>query len=218
MKEVIILGGMGNGTVIAHAITDAHHRGATDLVVAGFCNDRLPAGEQIEGFSVIGGLDAVPQLLEDDYYFINTIYRIDGNPQRIALFENLNIPHQRLATFVHPAAYVAPEVVLHPGCVVLPNAAVSPGAELGRGCLIMVNATVGHNSKLHPYCHCAAQSCISSCVTLEKGVHVGLNATVGDGLHLGQFSTLAMGAVLTRNLPEYQIWAGNPARFLRRTQ
>jgi acetyltransferase-like isoleucine patch superfamily enzyme len=47
---------------------------------------------------------------------------------------------------------------------------------------------------------------------------VGLNATVGDGLHLGQFSTLAMGAVLTRNLPEYQIWAGNPARFLRRTQ
>jgi acetyltransferase-like isoleucine patch superfamily enzyme len=82
----------------------------------------------------------------------------------------------------------------------------------------MVNATVGHNSKLHPYCHCAAQSCISSCVTLEKGVHVGLNATVGDGLHLGQFSTLAMGAVLTRNLPEYQIWAGNPARFLRRTQ
>lgn len=216
MKGVVILGGMGNGTVIAHAIKDAQNCTASDLYVAGFCNDRM-IGETIEGFPVLGGLDAVKVLLKKDYYFINTIYRIDGNPQRIALFKNLNIPPERMAVFVHPKAYVAPGVILHPGCVIMPNAAVSPGAEIGSGCLVMVNATIGHNTILNAYCHCAAQSCISSCVTLEEGVHVGLNATVGDGLHLGKCSTLAMGSVLTHNLPAHEIWAGNPARFLRRT-
>ena len=58
-------------------------------------------------------------------FFINTIYRIDGQQQRIDLFESLNIPDDRLATFVHPLAYVAPNAHLGAGTVVMPHASVS---------------------------------------------------------------------------------------------
>ena len=215
MKQVIILGGIGNGSVIAHAIRDTASYPHPQFQVAGFLNDRLLVGTTIEGFPVLGKLQDVHQFLDDGYLVINTIYRIDGNSRRIKRFEKLAIPWERMATFIHPRAYVAPGAKLHPGCVVLPNASISPGAEIGTGSLIMVNATVGHNSILDSYCHCAAQSCISSFVKVGKGVHIGLNATVGDGLKVGDFSTLAMGSLLTRNLPAGEIWAGNPARFLR---
>ena len=36
------------------------------------------------------------------------------------MIEELPIPEKQLATFVHPTAYVAPNVKLGPGCVIMP--------------------------------------------------------------------------------------------------
>ncbi len=38
----------------------------------------------------------------------------DGQRERIDLFNSLNIPDDRLAIFVHPTAYMAPNVELSP--------------------------------------------------------------------------------------------------------
>ncbi len=215
MRKVAILGGQGNAAVVAAAIEHARRMGATDLEVAGFLNDRVPVGEKIDLFPVIGKVADAQQLLAEGYWFINTIFRIDGNRERIAMFENLGIPDDRLATFVHPMAYVAPSVELGPGCVVLPQVAMSPGSRLGKGCMMMVGATMGHDNVVGDFCHIAAQACIGSYLKIGKGVHIGLNATVRENLTIGDYATLGMGAVLTKNIGEGEIWAGNPARFLR---
>ena len=44
MQKVIILGGIGNGTVIAEAIADANKRGYGKLEMAGYLNDREERG------------------------------------------------------------------------------------------------------------------------------------------------------------------------------
>ncbi len=214
-NKVIIIGGIGNGTAIAAAIDDANRRGNDELVCAGFLNDRFESSETIEDYPVLGRLTEADRFLSEGYSFINTIYRIDGQEQRIKLFEDLNIPDDRLATFVHPLAYVAPNVKLAPGSVIMPNASISPSAVLGKGCLVMVSANIGHNTVVDDYCHFAAQSCVSSFVKVGKGVHVGLNASVRENLELGDWSTVAMGAVLMNNINKYEIWAGVPAKLLR---
>ncbi len=215
MRKVAILGGQGNAAVVAAAIEHARRMGATDLEVAGFLNDRVPVGEKIDLFPVIGKVSDAQRLLAEGYWFINTIFRIDGNRERIAMFEQLGIPDDRLATFVHPMAYVAPSVELGPGCVVLPQVAMSPGSRLGKGCMMMVGATMGHDNEVGDFCHIAAQACVGSYLKIGKGVHIGLNATVRENLAIGDYATLGMGAVLTKNIGEEEIWVGNPARFLR---
>ena len=140
-----------------------------------------------------------------------------GQQERIDLFESLEIPDSRLATFVHPFAYVAPQVKLGSGCIVMPNASISTGCSFGKCCLIMVGATIGHNSTIGDHCHFAAQSCISSFVHVNKGVHIGLNATVREKITLGTNSALGMGAVLINDIEENEIWVGNPAKFLKKT-
>jgi sugar O-acyltransferase (sialic acid O-acetyltransferase NeuD family) len=214
-RKVAILGGQGNAAVVAAAIEHARHMGATDLEVAGYLNDRVPVGEKIDLFPVIGKIEDAQRLLAEGYWFINTIFRIDGNRERIAMFENLGIPDDRLATFVHPMAYVAPSVELGPGCVILPNVSMSPATKLGKGCLMMAGSMMGHDNVVGDFCHIAAQAAVGSYLKIGKGVHIGLNATIHEYMTIGDYATLGMGAVLKHDIGEGEIWAGNPARFLR---
>jgi sugar O-acyltransferase (sialic acid O-acetyltransferase NeuD family) len=217
-KKVIILGGIGNGSVIANAMVDANRRGEREWEFAGYLNDRIAAGGNIESYPALGKLADWLKFAEAGCFFINTIYRIDGQQQRIDLFESLDIPNDRLATFVHPLAYVAPNAQLGAGTVVMPHAAVSAATVVGKGCLIMVGATVVHNTTIGKYCHFAAQSCIGANMNIADGVHIGLNATARENLTIGKNSTLGMGSVLTKDIGENEIWVGNPARFLRKAE
>lgn len=216
-KKVLIMGGLGNGSVIAHAMVDAVRRGYAEFECVGFVNDR-DGIDNIEGFPVLGGLKDIPRLLDEGYYFINTIFKIGGQKERIALFESLNIPDERLATFVHPMAYVAPNVHLSPGCVIMPNVSVSSGTRFGKCCRVMVGATIGHNSEIGDYCFFAANCCTGAYLRIGRAVTVSLNACIREYVTIADYATVAMGAVLLDNVGEGEIWAGNPAKLLKKVE
>jgi len=51
-------------------------------------------------------------------------------------------------------------------------------------------------------------------VTIEEGAVVGGGATVVPGCTMGKNSVLGAGSVLTKSIPENEVWAGNPAKHL----
>lgn len=218
-KKVLILGGHGNGGVIANAIADANRRGDNEWECCGFLNDGEQRGTIIDSFPVVGNIKTdIAKYLEQGYYFINTIFRIDGQNDRLSMFENLRIPDERLAIFVHPTAYIAPNVNLSYGCVVMPMVCISSNTSLGKCCIAMVASTIGHDNIIGNYCHIAAQACVGAFLNIGKGVHIGLNSTIREYITIGDYATIGMGAVLTKNVGSREIWAGNPARFLRKAE
>lgn len=217
-KKIIIIGGLGNGSVIANAIVDANKRGDKEWEFVGYLNDRLSKEDKIEDYPVLGKLSEANKFVEKGFYFINTIFRIDGQQERIDVFEKLNIPKERLAIFVHPLSYIAPNVKLGYGSVVMPNVSISSGTIFDLGCLVMVGVTIGHDNKIGKYCHFAAQCCVGAYLNIGDGVHIGLNATTRENLTIGKNATLGMGAVLTKNIGDNEIWIGNPAKFLRMSE
>ncbi len=217
-KRVIIIGGKGNGSVIANAINDANKKGFKEWVFTGFLNDHTSPGTRIENLPVLGSLQTCDEYIRNGYFFIYTIYRIDGQKERIQLFRSLNIPDSQLAVFIHPDTYISPDSVLKPGTVVMPGSIISSGVTIGRGSLLMPGSFVGHNTIIGDHCHLAARSCLSSMITTEEGVHIGLNATVRENLKIGKYSTLGMGSVLLSDIGTEEIWAGNPARFIRKVK
>lgn len=52
-------------------------------------------------------------------------------------------------------------------------------------------------------------------IVLEDGSWVGARATVCPGVTLRTGAVAAAGSVVTQDIPFYQIWAGNPAAYVR---
>lgn len=47
-----------------------------------------------------------------------------------------------------------------------------------------------------------------------KGASIGANATIVCGHDIGAYAFIGAGAVVTKNIPAYSLWVGNPAKQL----
>jgi UDP-2-acetamido-3-amino-2,3-dideoxy-glucuronate N-acetyltransferase len=47
---------------------------------------------------------------------------------------------------------------------------------------------------------------------VQKGATIGANATIVCGINIGKYAFVGAGAVVTKNIPDYALVVGNPAR------
>ena len=50
---------------------------------------------------------------------------------------------------------------------------------------------------------------------VKTGASIGSSATIMCGVTIGEGALVGAGSVVTSDIPPYEIWTGNPARFLR---
>ncbi len=51
--------------------------------------------------------------------------------------------------------------------------------------------------------------------TVCDNVSIGTNATVLGGITIGEGAVIGAGSVVTKDIPSYEVWVGNPAKFLK---
>lgn len=56
---------------------------------------------------------------------------------------------------------------------------------------------------------------IFSGIKLKKGCSIGANATLLPGITVGEYAMVGAGAVVTKDVPDYAIVVGNPAKIIR---
>jgi len=52
-------------------------------------------------------------------------------------------------------------------------------------------------------------------ITVEQGASIGANATILPGIVIGRYAMVGAGAVVTKDVPEYAVVVGNPAKVIR---
>ncbi|MOA39424.1 dTDP-3-amino-3,6-dideoxy-alpha-D-galactopyranose 3-N-acetyltransferase [compost metagenome] len=50
---------------------------------------------------------------------------------------------------------------------------------------------------------------------MRCGASVGANATLLPGITIGKYAMVGAGAVVTKDVPDYAVVAGNPAKIIR---
>jgi acetyltransferase EpsM len=217
-KKVIIIGGEGNGGVIASCI-EGNRQKYNDLEweVAGFIND-FEKGKKINGYPVLGGTDEIEKFLKQDYYFMFAIHMIGRNVKSEEVFLNMKIPIERFATIIHQTAFVAPNAILEPGVFVMSNCYVGPSTKIGYCSLLMANSLVGHNTTVGHLCHFSAGSITSSYVNIGKVSDVTLGARVLEKRTIGNYAVAGANSLITRDIPDYEIHVGSPAKFMKRVR
>ena len=52
--------------------------------------------------------------------------------------------------------------------------------------------------------------------TIGNDVWIGSKCLIKGGVTIGDGAVIGMGSVVTKNVPPYEVWAGNPAKFIKR--
>lgn len=217
-KKVIIIGGEGNGGVVASLIEDNRKRfNDNEFEVSGFLND-FEKGKKINDYPVLGGTDDIDTFLNEDYYFIYAIHMIGRNILTEKVFNKMNIPLERFATIVHKSAFVADNAVLEPGVVIMSNTYIGPKAKIGACTLVLANALIGHNTTVGKLCHFSVGSITSSYIDIGKVSDVTLGARVLEKRKIGNYAVAGAHSLITRDIPDYEIHIGSPAKFLKKVK
>ena len=107
------------------------------------------------------------------------------------------------------------------------NVFVAEGVELGSNCKIQNNVSIYSGTILEDDVF-LGPSCVLTNVTnprsqvvrhslyertlIRRGASIGANATIVCGIEIGRYAFIAAGAVVTRNVPDYALMMGVPAR------
>jgi len=49
--------------------------------------------------------------------------------------------------------------------------------------------------------------------TINEGASIGANSSIIGGITIGKYAMIGAGSVVTKNIPDYSLWYGNPAVF-----
>ena len=53
-------------------------------------------------------------------------------------------------------------------------------------------------------------------ILIKEGAFIGAHAIILKGVTIGRHSVIGAGAVVTKNVPDNEVWAGNPAKFVKK--
>jgi UDP-3-O-[3-hydroxymyristoyl] glucosamine N-acyltransferase len=103
-------------------------------------------------------------------------------------------------------------VVIHNG-VNIDRGVLSP-TIIGAGTVIDSLVHIAHGAIIDHNCAIVSGAVIGGSVTIGEGTFIGMNACIKQKVKIGRGVTIGAGAVVVCDVPDGEIWIGNPARKL----
>lgn len=124
-------------------------------------------------------------------------------------------------------SHIMPDCVIGEGCNIGQNVVISPQVVLGKNVKIQNNVSVYTGVTCEDDVFLGPSAVFTNVINprsavnrkgeyakthVGKGATIGANATVVCGHNIGKYAFIGAGAVVTKNIPDYALVIGNPAR------
>ncbi len=148
-------------------------------------------------------------------YFVHSTAVIDDN---VAIGKDTRVWH-----FSH----ILSGTIVGEGCNIGQNVVIGPNVNVGNKCKIQNNISVYRGVTLEDGVFCGPSMVFTNVYNpraeiskmnevrptiVKRGATIGANATVVCGHTIGCYSFVGAGAVVTKDVPDYALMVGNPAR------
>lgn len=124
-------------------------------------------------------------------------------------------------------SHILGHVTIGENCNIGQNVVVGPRVQLGNDCKIQNNVSLYEGVTLEDDVFCGPSCVFTNVVNprafvsrkaefaptlVRKGASIGANATIVCGSTIGRYAFIAAGAVVTKDVPDFALMAGVPAR------
>ena len=171
-------------------------------------------GTDLDGVPVLGGFELVHEL-PDDVAMLACVANARRPAGRLAVVRRLDLPDDRWATLVHPAACVPAGSVLGPGTMLLAGAVITTPLRIGAHVVAMPHVLITHDDKIADGVTFAGGALLGGSVTVGECAYLGQGSSVREMLSIGAGAVVGMGSVVLHDIPAGEVWAGVPARRIR---
>ena len=120
----------------------------------------------------------------------------------------------------HNNCRIAANVYLHGPIEVGENVSINQHCHMEGPIWIGKDSRIGPSTSIFAFDHNfdESETLIRSQKVKSEGVHIGedvwigANVSIVDGVTIGAHSVVGIASVVTKNIPEYEVWAGNPCK------
>ena len=192
----------------------AQQRADRDFEVLGFLDNAVEKiGTRFLGYPVLGEMSEPGRFVNlEESRFLNLITR--DCVTRLETSRQISGAGGKFANVIHPDV-ILDDVHVGAGVYIQGNVTLQADTSVGNNSAINTGSIVSHESKLGNTVFMAPGGRIAGRVTVEDGVYIGIGAVIMPDLKIGRWSVIGAGSVVTKDVPEYSVVAGNPARILR---
>jgi UDP-2-acetamido-3-amino-2,3-dideoxy-glucuronate N-acetyltransferase len=124
-------------------------------------------------------------------------------------------------------SHIMPRCIIGENCNIGQNVVISPEVVLGKNVKVQNNVSIYTGVICEDDVFLGPSMVFTNVINprsainrkneyvktvVKKGVSIGANATIVCGHDIGQFAFIGAGAVVTKNVPDYALVMGNPAK------
>jgi sugar O-acyltransferase (sialic acid O-acetyltransferase NeuD family) len=212
--KVVLYGPKNPETIRFFMHLNAHEarEGLPRTELAGFLHgDPALKGADFHGLPIFGGLDEVPRLAGEGVKFVSLV--TGSTVERYRTARGIVTRGGELTSIVHPdcdllMSSVGPGAYIQEKVVIQANVRFGSNCSVHIGCMIAHDVSIGHSSFV------SFSVAVAGEVEIGDGVFVGANATIIPRIKIGKFATVGAGSVVIRDVPDYAVVVGNPARIV----
>jgi sugar O-acyltransferase (sialic acid O-acetyltransferase NeuD family) len=197
--------------VIADAL-----KGSKTHEIVGVVADDYPAGGQVCGYPVLGTIQDVVEIARLRRLDC-LIAAVGDNWSRAEVVGRVTelLPDCPWLSVCHASAVVSSCVELGCGSVVMAGAVISVGARIGKHCIVNTKASVDHDCVLGDFSSVGPGAEIGGGTNIGAFSAVCIGATVLHNITVGAHTIIGAGAVVTRDVDDFVVAYGVPARVIR---
>ena len=206
--DLIILGSGGLAQEYAWLVEEINDHGGSINLLGYLDDDADRSGQRYLDRPVLGPLARVQEF--SSAHFIVGV----GDPHvRRAIVEKVAAFNPRWTNLISPTLRLHRSNRIGVGVMIGRYSDLTVGCTLGNHVMINIHAVLGHAVAVGDYSVVSPNVTINGEATLGSSCYVGANAFVRN-VRLADGATVGAGSVVVKDVPEYCVVAGVPAKVL----
>lgn len=204
-KDIAIIGYSGHSFVVLDTANEA------GIVISHYCEREEKAYNPFQ-LKYLGD--------ESSEYFDwdsvdNFIIGIGDNQIRKKMANLVFLHNKQLVTIIHPSAHISTLSEVGIGNFLAVNSTINAFAKVANNCILNTACVVEHECIISSHAHIGPGAILAGNVTIGESAFIGANSIIKQGVTIGENVVVGAGSVVLQNIPNNEIWAGNPAKKLR---